>query len=459
MKIRFDSIGRQTAVAISYKKQFRSNGEIEKTALLMAGGGSTRLGTNKLGLRIHGENGPTIFQEGLKRIHSWGFDDVLVVTTEENLLGLKGQFDELGKKGNFIIVGRGQDTGPAIIAAYQYLIRNAGLGLTNADLNNSLQVMTFNGDHVVPNPEILGHYIRQGLNFARKNSQIATVGFGLEAARAEDLIGMGAVVPSERPIHGGNIYQAGLFEEKSVWKRVQQLYGMGAMTNFGYYIFGNSFFQRAEEIIPSVMASTQRAVSKHTEVKEDGHSVVRLDMEEYGKSPVAQFDRGFVQKLGQGDRAVVRVPENGRFIDIGSPTDLLSQLAKYPHGNGVIGRGVHLPSKGLTGSLVINQYPTPFWIKEGVDINGCYFLRREDGSFVIGGISKDSNRIADIANPESVSKNMRQIHGQNVWVSNGYGLTNCRITNSTDFPVYVAESLRNMRAVVDENRGVMISPH
>ena len=428
----------------------------------MAGGLSSRLGgANKLEIPV-GERGLTIFQEGLGRItERYGFrpENILVVTTQQNLPGLKAQFSQLDRKGNFIIVGERNDTAPAILAATQYEMQAAGLGLMSNSLNRQLQMVTFNADHAVPRPEILGWAIRQGLKFARNNPQIAMVGFGLEAARAGDLIGMGAIVPSETAIRTG-IYPVDLFKEKPDEAEARQLYRKRAMINYGYYEVGDSFFQRAEEIIPSVLASTQRAVARCVETKEDGHRVVRLDMNEYEQITPMQLDKGFVQKLKPEDLVVVKVLQEGYFVDMGCAKDVLSQIQRDAHGNGIIGDRIHV-DRGPRGSLFVNQHRAPLSIQDGTDLSEAYVLRREGGELLIAGTSReDAIGIKYTVDPESASQNMRQIPGhQNVWVLNGCGLTNCKIANSTHSPVYITRPLRNLEVVVDKNDRVVISPH
>lgn len=262
--------------------------------------------------------GRTLFQRTAARLAALtGARRLVVVTGPEHIDQARDQLNAIGCDGVILAEPAGRDSGPALLAAVQWLADTGRTGLAIAVAS----------DHHIPDEGAFAAAVALARHAAEER-QIVT--FGVEPDHAATAYGY--VRPGKALDAASGVFKVAAFVEKPDAARAQVLIDEGCLWNSGNFMFRlDVLLEEAARHAPRMAEAARRAVAEA--VAEPG--VVRLGSS-FLTAPRASIDIAVMEKT---DRAAV-IPIDYAWSDLGSWDAVWASAPRDEHGNVVSGVAV-----------------------------------------------------------------------------------------------------------------------
>ena len=320
------------------KDQARAaNGNPAVVALLLSGGGGTRLwpvstGTRpKQFLKLFGER--SLFQRTVGRLRAAAVEDLMVVTNVDHEQQVREQTTEMsGREPTLVLEPMRRDSAPAIAAGVAALLRSHPPDTV---------AVVLPCDHLIPDEAHFARALHEGVRLAALGHLVT---FGIRPTFASTEFGYiqrgGAIAAHD------NAFVVAKFHEKPKSALAEQYLAQGGFDwNSGIFAFGiGTFAAEAERHMPAVWSAAQGAAG-------GGESTGRrllLDAAAFAQAPKISIDYALFER---SDRVGV-VPVDFEWSDVGNWGAVHTALERDAEGNASVGA---VTLQDCRGNLVIGE--------------------------------------------------------------------------------------------------------
>lgn len=302
--------------------------------VILAGGSGSRLWPlsrkhyPKQLLKLFGDT--TMLQQTLLRLEGVpNLGDPIVVCNEEHRFMVAEQLQEIGQsRASILLEPVARNTAPALALA-------AVKARTLVD-NPTLLVLA--ADHMIQGVEAFQMAIAEAVKAAESDKLVT---FGIQPTRPETGYGY---IKTRREGLGSHPVER-FVEKPDLATAEQYLAEGGYYWNSGMFVFlAKTFLSELERCSPDVLSAAERAYDRAS-IDLD---FVRIDREAFAEAPDISIDYAVMEK----SRAVVCVPLNAGWSDVGCWQSFWELSEKDDHGNSFVGDAIDVDSRD---TLVFTQ--------------------------------------------------------------------------------------------------------
>ncbi len=293
--------------------------------ILLAGGSGTRLwplsrkSYPKQFAPLIGDE--TLFQASAKRLSGQSevlnFDPPVVVTNSDFRFIATEQLTHIGiDPGAILIEPEGRNTGPAILAAAQYLF----------DQNPDAIMLVAPSDHIVPDAAAFHRAVLQGLEAVTAGDLVT---FGIKPTYPETGYGYLELADAETP-QKGSVKLANFVEKPEGEKAKAMCEAGNFLWNAGIFLFA------AKDIIAAFEAHAQlmlEPVQQAVQQAKTDLGFLRLDPKAWGKTPADSIDYAVMEKASN----ISVVPFDAGWSDLGGWDAVWREMSHSDDGNATSG--------------------------------------------------------------------------------------------------------------------------